>query len=94
MSSSDSKKVHKVRLWATAILCGWHRPNFWGQDGQVVKTGALGDAHFKSWDRTWSSPDSKEVHIGRCDGSRGQDGRVVKAGALGDTHVKSWDQTR
>ena len=27
-----------------------------GQDGRVVKAGALGDAHVKSWDRTWSNP--------------------------------------
>ena len=39
-----------------------------GQDGRVDKAGALGDAHVKSWDRTWSSPDSKEVHIERCVG--------------------------
>ena len=68
-SSSDSKEVHIVRRWssyfATAILCGWHRPNLGGQDGRVVKAGALGDTHVKSWDRTWSSSDFKEVHIVR-----------------------------
>ena len=47
---------------------GWHRPNLRGQDGRVVKAGALGGAHVKSWDRTWSNPDSKEVHIERCVG--------------------------
>ena len=75
----------------------------------MVKAGALGDAHVKSWDRTWSNPDSKKVHIGRCVWfqsrpqfymagvsqilKRGQDGRVVKAGALEDAHVKSWNRT-
>ena len=68
-----------------------------GQDGRVVKAGALGDAHVKSWDRTWSSPDFEKVHIARCVGFntsailygrrkpilfRGQDGRVVKAPSL------------
>ena len=58
-----------------------------GQDGRVVKAGALGGAHVKSWDRTWSSPDSKNDHIGRCVGRRKpKDGRVVMAGALGGTH--------
>ena len=49
----------------------WHRhlPIFLrGQDGRVVKAGALGDAHVKSWDQTWSSPDFEKVHIGRCVG--------------------------
>ena len=39
-----------------------------GQDGRVVKAGALGDAHVKSWDRTWSNPDFEKVHIARCVG--------------------------
>ena len=49
---------------------GRRKPNcfFRGQDGRVVKAGALGGAHVKLWDRTWSSPDSKKVHIGRCVG--------------------------
>ena len=78
-----------------------------GRDGRVVKAGALGVAYVKSWDRTWSSPDSKEVHIlrwfqsrpqfymaGVCQILRGQDGRVVKAGAVRGAHVKSWDGTK
>ena len=32
-----------------------------GQDGRVVKAGALGGAHVKSWDRTWSSSDSHKA---------------------------------
>ena len=34
----------------------------WGQDGRVVKAGALGDAHVKSWDRTWSNPGFEKAH--------------------------------
>ena len=34
----------------------------------MVKAGALGDAHVKSWDRTWSNPDFEKVHIARCVG--------------------------
>ena len=34
----------------------------------MVKAGALGGAHVKSWDQNWSSPDSEEVHIVRCVG--------------------------
>ena len=26
-------------------LLSWHRPHFWGQDGRVVKAGALGGTH-------------------------------------------------
>ena len=43
----------------------WHEPaplsprQQGGQDGRVVKAGALGDTHVKSWDRTWSSSDFK-----------------------------------
>ena len=41
----------------------------WGQDGRVVMAGTLGDTHDSvAWDQTWSSPDSKKVHIGRCVG--------------------------
>ena len=47
---------------------GRRKPNLGGQDGRVVKAGALGDAHVKSWDQTWSNPGSKKVHIGRCVG--------------------------
>ena len=36
--------------------CGRRKPNLRGQDGRVGKAGALGDAHVKSWDRTWSNP--------------------------------------
>ena len=36
----------------------------WGQDGRVVNAGALGGAHVKSWDRTWSSPDFQKAHRG------------------------------
>jgi len=28
----------------------------------VVKAGALGDAHVKSWDRTWSNPGFEKAH--------------------------------
>ena len=35
---------------------------FRGQDGRVVKAGALGDAHVKSWDRTWSNPGFEKAH--------------------------------
>ena len=54
----------------SAILYGRRKPNLvlGGQDGRVVKAGALGDTHVKLWDRTWSSSDSKKVHIGRCVG--------------------------
>ena len=52
----------------SAILYGRRKPNLGGQDGRVVKAGALGDAHVKSWDRTWLSPDFEKVHIGRCVG--------------------------
>ena len=38
--------------------------NLRGQDGRVVKAGALGGAHVKSWDRTWSSPDFQQAHRG------------------------------
>ena len=31
---------------------------------EVVKAGALGGAHVKSWDRTWSSPDFQQAHRG------------------------------
>ena len=71
----------------------------------MVKAGALGGAHIKSWDRTWSSPDFQQAHrgglvlklrplvtvAGASHFCWGQDGRVVKAGALGGAHVKSWD---
>ena len=30
----------------------------------MVKAGALGGAHVKSWDRTWSSPDFPKAHMG------------------------------
>ena len=64
-----------------------------GQDGRVVKAGALGDAHVKSWDRTWSNPGFEKAHrvglalklrplvtvAGVSQILRGQDGRVVKA---------------
>ena len=33
-----------------------------GQDGRVVKAGALGDAHVKSWDQTWSNPGFEKAH--------------------------------
>ena len=33
-----------------------------GQDGRVVKAGALGDAHVKSWNRTWSNPGFEKAH--------------------------------
>ena len=33
-----------------------------GQDGRVVKAGALGDAHVKLWDRTWSNPGFEKAH--------------------------------
>ena len=74
----------------------------------MVKAGALGGAHVKSWDRTWSSSDFQQAHrrglvlklrplVTVAGVSQivlgGQDGRVVKAGALGDAHVKSWDRT-
>jgi hypothetical protein len=38
--------------------CGWHRPHLlMGQDGRVVKGGALGGTHdYVAWDRTWSNP--------------------------------------
>ena len=32
------------------------------QDGRVVKAGALGDAHVKSWDRIWSNPGFEKAH--------------------------------
>ena len=35
-----------------------------GQNGRVVKTGALGGAHVKSWDRTWSSLDFQQAQMG------------------------------
>ena len=35
----------------SAILYGRRNPNFKGQDGRVVKAGALGGAHVKSWDQ-------------------------------------------
>ena len=28
----------------------------------MVKAGALGDAHVKSWDRTWSNPGFEKAH--------------------------------
>ena len=28
----------------------------------MVKAGAFGGAHVKSWDRTWSNPDFEEVY--------------------------------
>ena len=28
----------------------------------MVKAGALGDAHVKSWDRTWSNPGFEKSH--------------------------------
>ena len=31
----------------------------------MVKAGALGGAHVKSWDRTWSSPDFQKSPQGR-----------------------------
>ena len=47
----------------SAILYGRRKPNFKrGQDGRVVKAGALGDAHVKSWDRTWSNPGFEKAH--------------------------------
>ena len=30
----------------------------------MVKAGALGDAHVKSWDRTWSNPGFEKAHRG------------------------------
>ena len=30
----------------------------------MVKAGALGGAHVKSWDGTWSSPDFQKAHRG------------------------------
>jgi hypothetical protein len=30
---------------ASSCNCGRRKPKFWGQDGQVVKAGALGDTH-------------------------------------------------
>ena len=81
----------------SAILYGRRKPKFRrGQDGRVVKAGALGGAHVKSWDRTWSSPDFQQAHRGglvlklrplvNVAGvsflSRGQDGRVVKTPSL------------
>ena len=30
----------------------------------MVKAGALGSAHVKSWDRTWSNSDSQKAHRG------------------------------
>ena len=75
---------------------GRRKPLYGGQDGRVVKAGALGGAHVKSWDRTWSSSDFQKAYRGglvlklrplvtligvsRCE--RGQDGRVVKAPSL------------
>ena len=49
----------------SAILYGRRKPKFRrGQDGRVFKAGALGGAHVKSWDRTWSSPDFQQAHRG------------------------------
>ena len=57
--------VLKLRLLVTVADVS----QIWGQDGQVDKAGALGDTHNSvAWDQTWSSPDSKKVHIGRCVG--------------------------
>ena len=67
----------------------------------MVKARALGGAHVKSWDRTWSSPNFQQAHrvglvlklrpLVTVAGVsqicfRGQDGRVVKARTLGGTH--------
>ena len=66
----------------------------------MVKAGALGDAHVKSWDRTWSNPGFEKSPQGRVGTEvtspsncgrrkpnlRGQDGRVAKAKTLGGTH--------
>ena len=38
---------------------------FGGQDGRVVKAGALGGTHdYVAWDQTWSNPDSQKAHRG------------------------------
>ena len=64
-----SKEVHIVRRdgfnHVRDSIWRWHKPILGGQDCRVVKAGALGDTHVESWDRTWSSSDSKEVHIVR-----------------------------
>ena len=56
---ADGAKVTSRRYY------GRRKPNFkGGQDDRVVKAGALGGAHVKSWDRTWSSPDFQKAHRG------------------------------
>ena len=91
----------------SAIPKSRRKPNLRGQDGRVVKAGALGGAHVKSWDQTWSIPDFPHAHreglvlkirplvtVAGVSQIWGQDGRVVKAGTLGDTHDSvAWDRT-
>ena len=44
-------------------MAGVSRYSFRGQDGRVVKAGALGGTHDSvAWDRTWSSSDSQKAH--------------------------------
>ena len=69
----------------------------------MVKAGALGSAHVKSWDRTWSSSDFQQAHRGglvlklrplvTVAGVSQiffgqQDGRVVKASSFGGERTK------
>ena len=67
-SSPDFQQAHRGGLRPLVTVAGVSPTFFRGLDGRVVMAGALGGAHVKSWDRTWSSPDSKKVHIGRCVG--------------------------
>jgi hypothetical protein len=68
-SNPNHKKAHrggmvlKLRsLVAVAAIYQMLR----GQDGRVVKTGALGGTHDEvAWDRTWSNPDHKKSPQGR-----------------------------
>ena len=46
--------LYKIIFYSTIFI--------WGQDGRVVKAGALGDAHVKSWDQTSSNPGFEKAH--------------------------------
>ena len=52
ISKKSIKHVALVSI-TSAMLYGRRKPNFRrGQDGRVLKAGALGGAHVKSWYRT------------------------------------------
>ena len=70
-SNPAAKKVHRGGLVLKSrplVTVAGVSQIFEGQDGRVVKAGALGDAHVKLWDRTWSNPGFEKVHIARCVG--------------------------